>query len=60
MRLAASAAEYWTEESPVIATRVKVEDFVAAVSALRDDVARLEKRIDRLAVPAPGEAVRGP
>lgn len=60
MRLAASAAEYWTEESPVIATRVKVEDFVAAVSALRDDVARLEKRIDRLAVPAPGENVRGP
>lgn len=47
-RLAASAAEYWTEESPVIASRVKVEDFVAAVSALRDDVARLEKRIDRL------------
>lgn len=49
-RLAASAAEYWTEESPVIASRVKVEDFAAAVSALRDDVARLEKRIDRLGV----------
>lgn len=51
MRLAASAAEYWTEESPVIASRVKVEDFVAAVSALRDDVARLDKRIERLETP---------
>ena len=63
LRLAAGAAEYWTEESPVIASRVKVEDFVAAVSALRDDVARLEKRIDQLAAPAagaPGENVRGP
>jgi len=62
-RLATSAAEYWTEESPVIASRVKVEDFVAAVSALRDEVARLEKRIDRLAGPlpgAPGENVSGP
>lgn len=50
-RLASSAAEYWTEESPVIASRVKVEDFVAAVSALRDDVARLEKRVERLEAP---------
>lgn len=47
-RLAAGAAEYWTEEDPVIATRVKVEDFIAGVSELRDAVERLDKRIERL------------
>jgi len=49
LRTAQGAAEYWTEESPLIATRVKVEDFAAEVSRLRDDVERLEKRIERLA-----------
>jgi ubiquinone biosynthesis accessory factor UbiJ len=44
-RLAAGAAEYFTEEDPLIASRVKVEDFVAGVSDLRDAVERLEKRI---------------
>jgi ubiquinone biosynthesis protein UbiJ len=44
-RLAASAAEYWTEEDPLIASRVKVEDFVAGVTELRDAVERLDKRI---------------
>ncbi len=47
-RLAASAAEYFTEESPLIASRVKVEGFVSDVSALRDAVERLEKRIEIL------------
>ncbi len=47
-RLAANAAEYLTEERPVIATRVKVEDYVAGVTDLRDAVERLEKRIERL------------
>jgi ubiquinone biosynthesis protein UbiJ len=47
-RLAAGAAEYWTEEDPLIATRVKVETFVAGVTELRDAVERLEKRIERL------------
>jgi ubiquinone biosynthesis protein UbiJ len=48
MRTAQGAAEYWTEESPLIASRVKVEDFVSDVSELRDAVERLEKRIDGL------------
>jgi ubiquinone biosynthesis accessory factor UbiJ len=48
LRTAQGAAEYWTEESPLIASRVKVEDYVRAVSELRDAVERLEKRIDRL------------
>jgi ubiquinone biosynthesis protein UbiJ len=46
MRAAQGAAEYWTEESPLIASRIKVEDFVRGVAELRDGVARLEKRIE--------------
>jgi ubiquinone biosynthesis protein UbiJ len=45
LRTAQGAAEYWTEESPLIASRIKVEDFVRDVSELRDAVERLEKRI---------------
>jgi ubiquinone biosynthesis protein UbiJ len=48
LRIVQGAAEYWTEESPLIASRVKVEDFVAEVSQLRDAIERLEKRIERL------------
>ncbi len=44
-RLAAGAAEYWTEEDPLFASRVKVEGFVAGVTELRDAVDRLDKRI---------------
>jgi ubiquinone biosynthesis protein UbiJ len=45
---ARSAAAYWTEEQPLIATRQDVERFVRDVDALRDDVARFEKRIAQL------------
>jgi ubiquinone biosynthesis protein UbiJ len=48
LRTAQGAAEYWTEESPLIATRVKVEGFVRDVAELRDAVERLEKRTERL------------
>jgi len=48
LRLAQGAAEYWTEEAPLIASRVKVESFVREVAELRDAVERLEKRIERL------------
>ena len=48
LRTAQGAAEYWTEESPRIASRVKVEDFVRDVGELRDAVERLEKRMERL------------
>jgi len=47
-RLAQGAAEYWTEESPLIATRVKVDTFVNGVAELRDALERLEKRIGKL------------
>ena len=48
VRIAQGAAEYWTEESPLIATRVKVNTFVSGVAELRDAVERLEKRIGKL------------
>lgn len=48
LRLAQGAAEYWTEESPLIASRVKVQSFVGDVAELRDAVERLEKRIGNL------------
>jgi len=48
LRLAQGAAEYWTEEAPLIASRVKVESFVREVAELRDAVERLEKRVERL------------
>jgi ubiquinone biosynthesis protein UbiJ len=48
LRTAQGAAEYWTEESPLIASRVKVEGFVREVADLRDAVDGLEKRIERL------------
>lgn len=51
LRMAQGAAEYWTEESPLIASRVKVEAFVRDVSELRDAVERLEKRLERLEAP---------
>ena len=45
---ARSAAEYWTEERPLIASMRAVREFVSDVDALRDDVARLEKRVENL------------
>jgi ubiquinone biosynthesis protein UbiJ len=42
-------AEYWTEEQPLIAAARDLEAFARAVDELRDDAARLEKRIERLA-----------
>ena len=41
-------AEYWTEEQPLIAGGRDLEEFGRAVDQLRDDAARLEKRIEIL------------
>jgi ubiquinone biosynthesis protein UbiJ len=43
---ARSFAEYWTEEQPLIAARRDLEEFGRAVDQLRDDTARLEKRLE--------------
>ena len=48
LRTAQGAAEYWTEESPLIASRVKVDGFVRDVAELRDAVERLDKRVEQL------------
>ena len=46
--LAENLAEYFTEEQPLIARRAAIADFSTEVDLLRDDVARLEKRLQRL------------
>jgi len=53
LRLAQGAAEYWTEEQPIIASRVKLESFAREVSALDDALARLEARVERLGTSGP-------
>lgn len=44
-------AEYFTEEQPMIATPAALAEFAAEVDRLRDDLARLEKRVVRLRAP---------
>jgi len=48
LRLAENLAEYWTEEQPLLARPADMENLCRGVEALRDDVARLEKRIEHL------------
>lgn len=43
-----AAAEYWTEERPLLAKPQQVSAFMQQVDTLRDDVARLEQRIKTL------------
>ena len=45
LRLGQGAAEYWTEESPMIASRVKVEAFAREVGELAAAIDALETRI---------------
>jgi ubiquinone biosynthesis protein UbiJ len=47
-RLAENLAEYLTEEQPLLAPPADVEKFSREADALREDAARLEKRIERL------------
>ncbi len=47
-KLAQNFAEYWVEEQPLLARPVDVSQFLADVDQLRDDLARLEKRIQSL------------
>ncbi len=48
-KLAQNFAEYWTEERPLLARPADVRQFLADADRLRDDLARLEKRIEILA-----------
>lgn len=46
--VAENLAEYFTEEQPLIARQHAIADFARDVDTLRDDLARLEKRVQRL------------
>ena len=46
---ARTVAEYAVEESPMLASKLDVERFNHEVDVLRDDVARLEARLNQLA-----------
>ena len=48
LNLAQAAAEYFTEERPLIAKPGHINAFTAQVDNLRDDIARLQQRISRL------------
>lgn len=48
LRLGQGAAEYWTEEQPLIASRVKVETFAREVGELAAAIDALEARIRKL------------
>ena len=41
-------AEYWTEERPLLAKSGGISKFLGDVDAIRDDAARIEKRIEKL------------
>jgi ubiquinone biosynthesis protein UbiJ len=47
-KLAQNFAEYWIEEQPLLARPADVRQFLADADQLRDDLARLEKRIEIL------------
>lgn len=47
-RLALATADYLTGEAATVARRSEVEAFCSEVDSLRDDLARLEKRLQRV------------
>lgn len=47
-RFGQNLSEYATQDSDLVASPIAIDQFNADVSALRDDVARLEKRLQRL------------
>ncbi len=48
LNLTQAYTEYWTEERPLVAKSIHINQFVQQVDALRDDAERLEQRISRL------------
>jgi len=48
-RLAANVAEFASEEAGIVVSAREVSSLVSAIDRLRDDLARLEKRVQRLA-----------
>jgi len=56
LNLSQALAEYWTEESPVLAKPQQLSSFTQEVNTLRDEVEQLELRIDALSSPLPSSA----
>jgi ubiquinone biosynthesis protein UbiJ len=48
MNLAENISEYLIEEQPTLVRRITIADFSVDVDKLRDDMARMEKRLQRL------------
>jgi len=48
VNLGEGAAEFWTEEQPLLASQRAAEQWANAVDEMRDAAERLEKRIERL------------
>ncbi|MGQ0442808.1 MAG: ubiquinone biosynthesis accessory factor UbiJ [Methylophilaceae bacterium] len=48
LNLTEMLTEFWQEEKPILAKKRHVEQFNAAVDTLRSDVARIEKRVEKL------------
>jgi len=48
-RIASGAAEYWTEEAGLIASRVKLESLARGVAELAERLERLEARVEAAA-----------
>jgi ubiquinone biosynthesis protein UbiJ len=46
--LGAKFTDRFTQNTPLLVARAEAEAFLAAIDALRDDVARLEKRVESL------------
>jgi ubiquinone biosynthesis protein UbiJ len=46
--IAHAAAEYWTEESPLVAKPEQLREFARQVDTLRDDISRLAQRVQRI------------
>jgi ubiquinone biosynthesis accessory factor UbiJ len=49
INLAEMLSEFWQEEQPIIAKKRHVEQFNSDVDAIKSDVARLDKRLAKLA-----------
>ena len=47
-KLAQNFTEYWIEENPMLARPAEARQFLSEVDQLRDDLARLEKRVAAL------------
>jgi ubiquinone biosynthesis protein UbiJ len=52
--------EYWQEEKNILTKKRHLEQFIQQVDTLRNDVERLEKRLEKLASTAPYEAQTSP